>query len=1085
MEEPPTPPGTSPDPEPSVADAVQYVREAMEPTAAEGDRWCVVPWDYINRIVTALDDNGGEPADSRPEVASWTAFRAAIGPIDSHQVLDPTTQQLYPPASEPVATYAVPPHLYAQLVTWFGTTDTAPVERFLVSNVVDGQARIEIERTPPVFHIHQVTAGAPKRYYHHHQAPQVVQLTSTATFAALAAEIARTTGSDPANFRMWFIPASRGEDKGKRIPSQISVSQLVHQYSPSLVQPAMYQTQLRTIAGIGHTQTYFHVVVDPLANGKYVVDTWVDATPVPTLESVLHTGGVHGLSNLGNTCYMNSALQCLLHVPEMCRYFLFDAYLRELNPSNPLGYHGQVAEAFGSLLKQTYDVTTSSAIAPREFKSTIGRFSSMFSGYMQQDSQELLSWLLDALHEDLNRILDKPYSEKPELDDGANASPAAIVDLANRCWAQYKSRNDSVITDLFTGLYQSTLVCPVCNHTSITFDPYNDITLPLPVAKKWYHTFTVVDLSAEGIYDRAATDTPRVFQLEVELKKTANLDDLRAYVARTLDVAASDLFLYEIWQHSVYKDFQQDDRGARFMPVSDMITSGQDDVYIYYLPHAADDVIVPVFHSVHDPEFSGSGDATAVPVFAVVPPDERDSLESVTARVMAASSVLSPTGLAPKPEGMEVESGPEYTVKYTLQSRTSKVKGQIADNRTIMVPVRRQYHPEFRPLAEYLAPGAQESPSDDYVVVSSPQSPSDTPQQPSDDDSSDGRLGLSDDEPSVPRLESELDTPGLVTPADKSPVPSPAPALARHMALLVEWRRDAWDAAFGDTTLHDAPKRANPELDASKKLYERQRTARVTLGDCLTQFSTPEVLGEHDLWYCPKCKEHQQATKAIQLWQCGEIVTIHLKRFHSARAFADKIEMVVDFPIEGLDLSSYVAGPGDDHIYDLIGVDNHYGGLGGGHYTAAAKNNRDGKWYYYNDARVTPLDSPEEVITGAAYLLFYHKRSPVKGSQHIQQLLTTGEQEFSASLQENNRSLSQVVAQCHEFAAQQPRVPQFTVEEDPDLYEEENGGDDGGDDGRARKQRVLSKDPTSNKVAHINSSGDERIAHSPKPDDSE
>ena len=76
-----------------------------------------------------------------------------------------------------------------------------------------------------------------------------------------------------------------------------------------------------------------------------------------------------------------------------------------MNFDNPLGYHGDVANAFGSLLKQAFDhVKNSSSISPREFKSTIGRYSSMFSGYLQQDSQELLSWLLDALHEDLNRI---------------------------------------------------------------------------------------------------------------------------------------------------------------------------------------------------------------------------------------------------------------------------------------------------------------------------------------------------------------------------------------------------------------------------------------------------------------------------------------------------------------------------------------------------------------------------------------------------------------------------------------------------------------------------------------------------------
>jgi hypothetical protein len=46
--------------------------------------------------------------------------------------------------------------------------------------------------------------------------------------------------------------------------------------------------------------------------------------------------GLTGLLNLGNTCYMNSAIQCLVHTPEFARYFCQD-YHREINRQNPLG----------------------------------------------------------------------------------------------------------------------------------------------------------------------------------------------------------------------------------------------------------------------------------------------------------------------------------------------------------------------------------------------------------------------------------------------------------------------------------------------------------------------------------------------------------------------------------------------------------------------------------------------------------------------------------------------------------------------------------------------------------------------------
>lgn len=83
-------------------------------------------------------------------------------------------------------------------------------------------------------------------------------------------------------------------------------------------------------------------------------------------------------------------------------------YKSELNRDNPLGMKGHVAEAFGQLLERLWSPTSSGAYAPREFKQALSKFAPSFSGYGQQDSQELLAFLLDGTHEDLNRIKKKP-----------------------------------------------------------------------------------------------------------------------------------------------------------------------------------------------------------------------------------------------------------------------------------------------------------------------------------------------------------------------------------------------------------------------------------------------------------------------------------------------------------------------------------------------------------------------------------------------------------------------------------------------------------------------------------------------------
>lgn len=131
--------------------------------------------------------------------------------------------------------------------------------------------------------------------------------------------------------------------------------------------------------------------------------------------------------------------------------------------------HGAIAEAFGSLLQKIWaPMSTSSSYSPREFKQQLQRFAPQFNGYQQHDSQELVAFLLDGLHEDLNRVLKKPYVEKPDWEGGGDLE---LVQLANESWEGYKRRNDSVIVDLFQGQYQSTLVCPECAKVRILQPP--------------------------------------------------------------------------------------------------------------------------------------------------------------------------------------------------------------------------------------------------------------------------------------------------------------------------------------------------------------------------------------------------------------------------------------------------------------------------------------------------------------------------------------------------------------------------------------------------------------------------------------
>ncbi|XP_075549090.1 ubiquitin carboxyl-terminal hydrolase 2-like isoform X2 [Dermacentor variabilis] len=182
-----------------------------------------------------------------------------------------------------------------------------------------------------------------------------------------------------------------------------------------------------------------------------------------------------GLRNLGNTCFMNSIVQCLAHTRPLLEYCLKDGYVSEINSSTS-SMKGALFEAFATLMKSIWRCSNGEyAISPQAFRSQIQKFAPRFMGYSQQDSQEFLHYLLQGLHEDINRITSRPRHLTTEIDDNLSESQKAA-----EAWKRYLRYDDSKIVDCFVGQLKSTLKCSVCGHKSVTFDPFWDLSLPIP-----------------------------------------------------------------------------------------------------------------------------------------------------------------------------------------------------------------------------------------------------------------------------------------------------------------------------------------------------------------------------------------------------------------------------------------------------------------------------------------------------------------------------------------------------------------------------------------------------------------------------
>ena len=149
-----------------------------------------------------------------------------------------------------------------------------------------------------------------------------------------------------------------------------------------------------------------------------------------------------------------------------------------------------------------------------------------------------------------------------------------------------------------------------------------------------------------------------------------------------------------------------------------------------------------------------------------------------------------------------------------------------------------------------------------------------------------------------------------------------------------------------------------------------------SLNDCLDAFTQFETLEGENAWYNEKTRKKEDVKKRITFWNFPTILVITLKRFSATGE--RKLQDLVDFPMEGLDLSKYVSGYNSKkYVYDLYGVCNHYGGPMGGHYTSYVKTVSN-EWVHYNDTRLERHLNPAKIVSPKAYCLFYRKITYMK-----------------------------------------------------------------------------------------------------------
>ncbi|XP_064156657.1 ubiquitin carboxyl-terminal hydrolase 11 [Anguilla rostrata] len=756
--------------------------------------------------------------------------------------------------------------------------------------------------------------------------------------------------------------------------------------------------------------------------------TWPSSRPqimrnsVEEQDSYKGQPGVCGLTNLGNTCFMNSALQCLSNTPPLTEYFLRSAYLDELNFTNPLGMKGEIAEAYADVVKQMWSGRHYSVV-PRIFKTKVGHFASQFLGYQQHDSQELLSFLLDGLHEDLNRVKNKEYIELRDADGRPDQ------EVAEEAWRNHRRRNDSVIVDTFHGLFKSTLVCPECHKVSVTFDPFCYLSVPLPVSKERVMEVFFVSL------DPAA----KPVQHRLVVPKAGKVSDLCAALSLATDIPANQMVVADVFNHRFYKIYQADEYLSCILD--------RDDIFVYELSRGSveedgDEVVLALYlrERSHYRDYGSGSSSYGTSLFGhpllISTPRGQCSQESLYQLFLQRlARYVRPLDPSEEVEEEEEADDEEEELYKTQTNGVSDDEGEDEDEKP--GPSKREGEGEGQGQGQGEGSASEVNQSNDSTEPADAgatnnvgkagcgredapppsagdgvvDADADVPnaadgtlaagRQPSDEDEEEEE---EEEDGEDGEEEKEQATPHSPQPNERLPKRKCCHAKRRKQLFAIqavnsngttERGMGEGGCAFSFTSQPyvaidwdpDMKKKYYNENEAEKYVKHQSmevphKQTTVQLQQCIELFTTVETLEEENPWYCPTCKKHQLATKKLDLWSLPEVLIIHLKRFSYTKYSREKLDTIVDFPLRELDFSGcLLKKTGTDgeppSRYDLIAVSNHYGGLRDGHYTSYARNKDNGQWYYFDDSKVT-YAREEQIMTNAAYLLFYQRQDKIR-----------------------------------------------------------------------------------------------------------
>ena len=659
--------------------------------------------------------------------------------------------------------------------------------------------------------------------------------------------------------------------------------------------------------------------------------------------------GLVALGNIGNTCYMNTSVQCLSNCKILTNYFLHDYYIPFINRTNTIGSKGKIVESYAELIKHLW-YGEKKIIEPYRLKNECGMVRNMFAGYNQQDAQEFISFLLDELHEDLNKVLNKPYIEK---DDNLVFDSDIEECIYNK--NNFLARNQSIIVDLFYGMFKSTVVCPNqdCKNISKSYDPYSVISIPINVKAITKEIFVYF------IFEKFEY---KIIQYKMTIPYDMGIYSFRKKIEYLFQIGYNT---FEIYKNKGNELVLIKDEN---MGVFDFLDYNKE-IYLYQIPNIVFDKsnenTVKIYEELmnnpylldnREKEFNGK--KNMVPISDSKLEINREKWIKFYCYINSYDDEGFPNLQIslPKIFYINIDWNNNQIYNYIFEQyenllyeneKPENLKEKLfpnLNNVTRNLSKRKNFKLDIKTHNEFNYP---------YMLLYEKFAPI--------------------HENLLKRYDNFKE---LIFPSSEK-----LQTIKKVIEHLKGEKKDILEhELIFKLVCSPTFKEKIRELKEPKKMINKvsmfsskEESFNIELTSLLGQFSQLETLSEGNEWYCSKCKEFQLAEKTMEIFTCPEILIFHLKRFREGK----KLDNIIEFPIKGLDMGQYIKYDEtnkNDNIYDLFAVANHQGNFNGGHYVAYAKNFIKDKWYEFDDEYIKEINE-DEIVSENSYVLFYQKRN--------------------------------------------------------------------------------------------------------------